>query len=76
MLMKVTPVAYFSNISLAALLPIFFHQKITKQTVNGEKLHKTLSYKKSAFEVLVKLTPVANFSNILGAAFTGADPQK
>ncbi len=34
-----------------------FAKKVQTQTVNREKLHKTLSYKKVALKMLVKWTP-------------------
>jgi len=51
-------------------VPIFFCQKITKQTVIREKLCKALFYKIDEHEML---TPGVNFINVLLAAFTHTD---
>jgi len=47
----------FINILRAAFAPIFFSQKLQSQTVSGEKLNRTLSYKKGLSTMLIKLTP-------------------
>jgi len=52
------PVVNFFNILQAAFEPIFFCQKIQRQTVIRENLQKSLSNKKGARKMMMKLTPV------------------
>ncbi len=51
------PVVHFIDILRAAFAPIFFSQKLQRQTLIRENLRTVLLYEKGAHKMLMKLTP-------------------
>ncbi len=51
------PVVHFIDILQAAFAPIFFSQKLQRQTLSRENLRTALLFEKGAHKMLLKLTP-------------------